>query len=142
MTQSEILSFLIRNGTITQSGDDFQIATKTPTWTIINATPKELLKSFIKDSKIPFQIKSQNMVYNPGAESDYARKYIFNEVMVSKRFAYSDMIKATEQYYNNPKQARVPLKKYFQEGIFDQVMEQFLAGNLSTGAVTYNKVSL
>ena len=145
MTQSEIISFLIRNGTITKIGEDDYEYTKSldAVKITIALTPNTILDKFIKDSKIPFDVTTTSGIRYPlTAKSDYAKKFIYNEVVTNVRFKYDDMTKATELYYNNHKMARVPLTKFFKEGLFEQIMENYLAGNLTSGEVVYNKTSL
>jgi len=148
MTKDQIVLSLIRDGTIKQVGEDYEYVKNSSTFTTVSSktaalTPTALLDKFIHDSKIPFNVKtSSGITYQLTAKSDYAKKYIYNEVVVSPRFKYEDMVKATELYYNNPKMARVPITKYFKEGIFEQVVQQYLQGEAETGAVKVNKVSL
>ena len=57
------------------------------------------------------------------------------------------MVSATTMYYGNDKMARVTLTNYFKQGVFDQVMTEFLTnpqhGNvIGTVAPKTNKVSL
>lgn len=150
MTKDQIVLSLIRDGTIVKLGEDnygyvnnsSNFTTTTPRGSAL-ATPAEILDKFIHNSKIPFNVKtSSGITYPLTAKSDYAKKYIYNEVVVHPRFKYEDMVKATELYYNNPKMARVPITKYFKEGIFEQVVQQYLQGEAETGAVKVNKVSL
>ena len=148
MTKDQIVLSLIRDGTIKQVGEDYEYVKNSSTVTTVSSktaalTPTALLDKFIHDSKIPFNVKtSSGITYQLTAKSDYAKKYIYNEVVVSPRFKYEDMVKATELYYNNPKMARVPITKYFKEDIFEQVVQQYLQGEAETGAVKVNKVSL
>ena len=148
MTKDQIVLSLIRDGTIVQNGENYEYSKNNNTFTTISSktaalTPTAILDKFIHDSKIPFNVKtSSGITYQLTAKSAYAKKYIYNEVVVSVRFKYEDMVKATELYYNNPKMARVPITKYFKEGIFEQVVQQYLQGEAETGAVTVNKVSL
>lgn len=148
MTKDQIVLSLIRDGTIKQVGENYEYSKNNNTFTTISSktaalTPTAILDKFIHDSKIPFNVKtSSGITYQLTAKSDYAKKYIYNEVVVSPRFKYEDMVKATELYYNNPKMARVPITKYFKEGIFEQVVQQYLQGEAETGAVKVNKVSL
>lgn len=144
MTQNEIISFLIRNGTIIKIGeDDFKYTKDTDKVKTIVLTPNAILDRFIKDSKIPFDVTTTSGIRYPlTAKSDYAKRFIYNEVITNVRFKYEDMIKATELYYNDPKMARVPLTKFFKEGLFEQVMENYLSGNLTSKEVIYNKTSL
>ena len=143
MTKDQIVLSLIRDGTIVQIGeDDYEYTKKIKNEGLI-ANPSKLLDQFIHDSKIPFNVKTSNgITYQLTAKSDYAKKFIYNELVVSPRFKYEDMVKATELYYNNPKMARVPITKYFKEGIFEQVIQEHLKGNMDTGATKVNKVSL
>jgi len=148
MTKDQIVLSLIRDGTIVQNGENYEYSKNNNTFTTISSktaalTPTAILDKFIHDSKIPFNVKtSSGITYQLTAKSAYAKKYIYNEVVVSVRFKYEDMVKATELYYNNPKMARVPITKYFKEGIFEQVVQQYLQGEAETGAVKVNKVSL
>lgn len=145
MTKDQILLSLIREGVIRQVGEEYEYTKINSTFIISKKveTPAELLDKFIHNSKIPFNVKtSSGITYPLTAKSDYAKKFIYNEVVVSPRFKYDDMVKATELYYNNPKMARVPITKYFKEGIFEQVVRQYLQGEAETGAVKVNKVSL
>lgn len=143
MTKDQIVLSLIRDGTIVKLGEDnYEYNNSLPVKGTI-LTPTELLDKFIHDSKIPFNVKtSSGITYQLTAKSDYAKKFIYNELVVSPRFKYGDMVKATELYYNNPKMARVPITKYFKEGIFEQVVQEYLKGNMDTGATKVNKVSL
>ena len=54
------------------------------------------------------------------------------------------MVSATTMYYGNDKMARVTLTNYFKQGVFDQVMAEFLVNPNSVEIVTpkFNKVSL
>ena len=152
MTKDQIILYLIRDGTIVKiSEDNYEFSKNNgnlvPTKNIRNegliTNPSKLLDQFIHDSKIPFNVKtSSGITYPPTAKSEYAKKFIYNELVVSPRFKYADMIKATELYYNNPKMARVPITKYFKEGIFEQVIEEYLKGNMDKGTAKVNKVSL
>lgn len=148
MKKDQILLSLIRDGTIKQVGEEYEYTKNSSTFTTTvgntsTLTPSALLDKFIHDSKIPFNVKtSSGITYPLTAKSDYAKKYIYGELITSPRFKYEDMVKATELYYNNPKMARVPITKYFKEGIFEQVVQQYLQGEAETGAVKVNKVSL
>ena len=146
MTKDQILLSLIRDGTIKQIGEnEYEYSKNSSTFktALDPSTPTVLLDKFIHDSKIPFNVKtSSGITYQLTAKSDYAKKFIYNEVITSPRFQYLDMVKATELYYNNTKMARVPITKYFKEGIFEQVVQEYLKGNLETGGVKVNKVSL
>ena len=134
---------LIRDGTIVKLGEDNYEYNNSLPVKGTTLTPTELLDKFIHDSKIPFNVKTSNgITYQLTAKSDYAKKFIYNELVVSPRFKYEDMVKATELYYNNTKMARVPITKYFKEGIFEQVVQEYLKGNMDTGATKVNKVSL
>ena len=110
------------------------------------SSPSQLLKQFIKDCKIPFRAKtSSGIFYQLSAESEYARKYLYN-VMANSQYNYDDMVKVTNVYFNNDKMARVTLTNYFKQGIFDQLMEEFMANpksiTLSSGAIKVNRISL
>ena len=145
MTKDQILLSLIREGVIRQVGEEYEYTKINSTFIVYKKveTPTELLDKFIHDSKIPFNVKtSSGITYQLTAKSDYAKKFIYNELITAPRFNYEDMVKATELYYNNPKMARVPLTKFFKEGIFEQVVQEYLKGNMDTGATKVNKVSL
>ena len=145
MTKDQILLSLIREGVIRQVGEEYEYTKINSTFIISKKveTPTELLDKFIHDSKIPFDVTTSTGIrYQLTAKSDYAKKFIYNELITAPRFNYEDMVKATELYYNNPKMARVPLTKFFKEGIFEQVVQKYLEGNRDTGAAKVNKVSL
>ena len=165
MTKDEvILDLLNRNYLAKLSEDNFVITNKlerdwnaipeiiklgTPsglpkTEEIVLYSPSELLKKFIKDCVIPFRAKtSQGAFYQLAAESEYARKYLYN-VLNTKQYKYEDLVKATSSYYTNERMARVTLTNYFKLGTIDQVMTEFLANPNSVGTVLpkTNKVSL
>ena len=137
-----ITNKLERDGTIFQQPKTIETSYKCEE--IILSSPSELLKKFIKDCVIPFRAKtSQGAFYQLAAESDYARKYLYN-VLNTKQYKYEDLVKATSSYYTNERMARVTLTNYFKLGTIDQVMTEFLANPNSVGTVLpkTNKVSL
>ena len=148
-----MISYLVDTNYIVKLGNDDYVVSNlliregTPTKPT-KVTPPDFkafatLKDFIKDSKIPHRIKTHSgSFFMPGTESDYARKFLFNELCVTERYRYEDMVKATELYYNNERMARVSLTNYFKNGVFEQVMEDYLKGNKDTGAMKSNKTSL
>lgn len=164
MTKDELLNELLNRGYIIRIGEDnFIISNKlqreievTQSKTtseylkseeIELSSPSDLLKKFITDSKIPFRAKTSiGGFYQLAAESDYARKYLYN-VLATKQYKYEDMTTATAMYYTNDKMARVTLTNYFKQGVFDQVMAEFLANPQSSTVIgtigpKVNKVSL
>ena len=85
MTKDEILSLLIRDGTIKVDGEDYQIVCSKPNVVHVSR-PEALLDKFIHDSKIPFSVKtSQGITYQLTAKSDYAKMFIYNEVVANPR---------------------------------------------------------
>ena len=137
-----ITNKLERDGTIFQQPKTIETSYKCEE--IILSSPSELLKKFIKDCVIPFRAKtSQGAFYQLAAESDYARKYLYN-VLNTKQYKYEDLVKATSSYYTNERMARVTLTNYFKLGTIDQVMTEFLSNPNSVGTVLpkTNKVSL
>ena len=164
MTKDELLNELLNRGYIVRiEEDNFIISNKLereievtqPKTTseclkseeIELSSPSDLLKKFITDSKIPFRAKTSiGGFYQLAAESDYARKYLYN-VLATKQYKYEDMTTATAMYYTNDKMARVTLTNYFKQGVFDQVMTEFLANPQSSTVIgiigpKVNKVSL
>ena len=164
MTKDELLNELLNKGYIIRIGEDNFIisnklqreieVTQSKTATeylkseeIELSSPSDLLKKFITDSKIPFRAKTSiGGFYQLAAESDYARKYLYN-VLATKQYKYEDMTTATAMYYTNDKMARVTLTNYFKQGVFDQVMTEFLANPQSSTVIgtispKVNKVSL
>ena len=155
MTEKELISTLIEQGYVVQLYiDDFVISNKlardavrvTPTteFEVKVVDAKEALRKFIKDCKIPFRAKtSTGSFYQLAAESDYARQYL-QKLLRDNTYKYEDMVSATAMYYGNDKMARVTLTNYFKQGVFDQVMTEFLADPNSVGTVLpkTNKVSL
>lgn len=164
MTKDELLNELLNRGYIVRiEEDNFIISnklereievTKSKTTSeclkseeIELSSPSDLLKKFITDSKIPFRAKTSiGGFYQLAAESDYARKYLYN-VLATKQYKYEDMTTATAMYYTNDKMARVTLTNYFKQGVFDQVMTEFLANPQSSTVIgtigpKVNKVSL
>ena len=155
MTEKELISTLIEQGYVVQLDiDDFVISNKlardavrvTPTteFEVKVVDAKEALRKFIKDCKIPFRAKtSTGSFYQLAAESDYARQYL-QKLLRDNTYKYEDMVSATAMYYGNDKMARVTLTNYFKQGVFDQVMTEFLADPNSVGTVLpkTNKVSL
>ena len=171
MTKEELLNELLTRGHIVQLGENnFIISNKLERDTVFGtpdivrvdpkttpgcfkseeielSSPSDLLKKFIKDSRIPFRAKTSiGGFYQLAAESDYARKYLYN-VLVTKQYKYEDITAATAMYYNNDKMARVTLTNFFKQGVFDQVMTEFLANPQSSTIIgtvgpKVNKVSL
>ena len=164
MTKDELLNELLNRGYIVRiEEDNFIISNKLEREIEITqskttseclkseeielSSPSDLLKKFITDSKIPFRAKTSiGGFYQLAAESDYARKYLYN-VLATKQYKYEDMTTATAMYYTNDKMARVTLTNYFKQGVFDQVMTEFLANPQSSTIIgtigpKVNKVSL
>ena len=164
MTKDELLNELLNRGYIVRiEEDNFIISNKLEREIEITqskttseclkseeielSSPSDLLKKFITDSKIPFRAKTSiGGFYQLAAESDYARKYLYN-VLATKQYKYEDMTTATAMYYTNDKMARVTLTNYFKQGVFDQVMTEFLANPQSSTVIgtigpKVNKVSL
>ena len=171
MTKEELLNELLNRGHIVQLGEDNFIISNKLERDIVSdvseplkmnpktssecfkseeielSSPSDLLKKFIKDSKIPFRAKTSiGGFYQLAAESDYARKYLYN-VLATRQYKYEDMTTATAMYYNNDKMARVTLTNFFKQGVFDQVMTEFLANPQSSTVIgtigpKVNKVSL
>ena len=164
MTKDELLNELLNRGYIVRiEEDNFIISNKLEREIEITqskttseclkseeielSSPSDLLKKFITDSKIPFRAKTSiGGFYQLAAESDYARKYLYN-VLATKQYKYGDMTTATAMYYTNDKMARVTLTNYFKQGVFDQVMTEFLANPQSSTVIgtigpKVNKVSL
>ena len=140
MTKSEIITYLVNTGYIFEKGeDDYIISNKilreiTSTKVVIPMMDSSaLLSEFIKKSKIPFEIKmSSGAKFQPAVKSEYAKKFLYNQVYLEKKYTFDDMTKATEIYYNDNSRGRVALTNYFKHGIFESVMEEFLAGRLSS----------
>lgn len=164
MTKDELLNELLNRGYIIRIGEDnfiisnklqreIEVAQSKTTSEYLKSeeielsSPSDLLKKFITDSKIPFRAKTSiGGFYQLAAESDYARKYLYN-VLATKQYKYEDMTTATAMYYTNDKMARVTLTNYFKQGVFDQVMTEFLANPQSSTIIgtigpKVNKVSL
>ena len=164
MTKDELLNELLNRGYIVRiEEDNFIISNKLEREIEITqskttseclkseeielSSPSDLLKKFITDSKIPFRAKTSiGGFYQLAPESDYARKYLYN-VLATKQYKYEDMTTATAMYYTNDKMARVTLTNYFKQGVFDQVMVEFLANPQSSTVIgtigpKVNKVSL
>lgn len=163
MTLDDLIKELLREGYIVKLGEDnYAIANKLKRDTklfqkpltpqecisekIVLSSPSELLKKFIKDSRIPFRAKtSAGAFYQLAAESEYSRKYLYN-IMANKQYNYEDMVKVTSAYYNNEKMARVILTNFFKQGVFEQLMEEFKSNPQSSnlGPVTpkNNRTSL
>ena len=155
MTEKELISTLIEQGYVVQLDvDDFVISNKlvrdaagvapTTEFEVKVVDAKETLRKFIKDCKIPFRAKTSiGSFYQLAAESDYARQYL-QKLLRDNTYKYEDMVSATAMYYGNYKMARVTLTNYFKQGVFDQVMTEFLANPNSVGTVLpkINKVSL
>jgi len=134
MTGKEILEQLVKEGIIVKLGEDsYVISNKAKREQVIPdekpeesvvMSPRELLEKFIKDSRIPYRIKTFSGAYfTPAAISDYACKYFYKAL---KEYKYEDMVMATNLYYVNPKIARKSLTNYFKEGIFTQIMAEYV----------------
>ena len=158
MTEKELISTLIEQGYVVQLGvNDFVISNKlvrdaavvapTTEFEVKVVDAKETLRKFIKDCKIPFRAKTSiGSFYQLAAESDYARQYL-QKLLRDNIYKYEDMVSATTMYYGNDKMARVTLTNYFKQGVFDQVMTEFLANPqhsnvIGTVASKTNKISL
>lgn len=144
MTGLEILNELSREGYIVKLGEDNYVKSnklsreldskpdkpKEVKTVIITETPETLLKKFIADCRIPFRAKTHTgAFYQLAAMSDYAKKYFFM-IMNEKRYKYKDMVVATSKYYNNGKMSRVTLTNYFKQGVFEQLMNEFLSNSV------------
>lgn len=143
MTGLEILNELAREGYIVKLGEDNYVKSnklsreldskpltpKEATKVIMTETPETLLKRFIADCRIPFRAKTHTgAFYQLAAMSDYAKKYFF-KVLNEKKYKYEDMVTATRKYYNNGKMSRVTLTNFFKQGVFDQLMNEFLSNS-------------
>lgn len=160
MTKDQLIETLVKEGHVIQIGEnDYEVSLNIRRLLSKPLTPEEsfkkeevielpapsvLLKKFIKDCKIPFRAKtSSGGFYQLAAESEYARRYLYN-VLKQNKYNYEEMINVVGGYYNNPNMARVTLTRFFKEGLFDQIMEDFKSnpGMSITGAPKTNKVSL
>lgn len=137
MNGTELLDHFLEIGYIVRlSEDDFVITNKfkreveelekPETQVIELETPETLLKRFVADCRIPFRAKGPHgNMYQLNAISVYAKKF-FYKVMMDKEYEYKDMVSATSAYYNNQRMSRVTLTNYFQNGVFEGVMLEFL----------------
>ena len=152
MTKDETITYLVSTGYIFEKGEnDYIISNKilrevTSTKVAIPIMDSSaLLSEFIKQSKIPFEIKmTSGAKFQPAVKSEYAKKFLYSQVYLEKKYTFEDMTKATEIYYNDNSRGRVALTNYFKHGIFESVMEEFLAGRLTakTTQEKSNRISL
>lgn len=155
MTKDEVLQKLVDEKFVIKVNDDnYQLSNQL--YRVLNAKPREeesekivlpnpteLLKKFIKDCQIPFRAKtSMGSFYQLAPETEYSRRYLYN-TLNSGKYKYEDMVSAVKSYYNNSSMARVTLTKFFREGVFEQVMEEYSKNPTNIQSVNkVNKVSL